>query len=279
MASLRSAPPYEALSYTWGDTTERRTIRLKSKSISWHDLPVTDNLSNALRRLRWRFKIRTLWIDAICINQRNVTERSRQVSFMDEVYKSTQSVLIWLGEPKKEDLRFRLWGPGREAKAMISAIDVTVPRWSERAWVIQEFLHGRKRIICAGRVCRVYDAEEFSKRFRHGSSTMHVFLGRLEAMEGIKSSQANALNEGYLHLHRVNSDPNGALEAADPRDMIYSMLSFMTSEQVRLIGSDYNVPCCQVYAKATYASMCKHENLHALRCAGPWTSWIEGLPT
>jgi len=39
-----------------------------------------------------------LWIDALCIDQDDLDERSRQVSFMKEIYQQAQHTMIWLGE-------------------------------------------------------------------------------------------------------------------------------------------------------------------------------------
>ena len=38
-----------------------------------------------------------LWLDAICINQEDVTERGHQISMMGEIYRSASRVHIWLG--------------------------------------------------------------------------------------------------------------------------------------------------------------------------------------
>lgn len=47
---------YEALSYTWGSTTEGRSVIINEHSC----LPVTDNLYHALQRLRSWLKRRTI---------------------------------------------------------------------------------------------------------------------------------------------------------------------------------------------------------------------------
>jgi hypothetical protein len=59
---------------------------------------VTANLLVALKRLRLPTLRRYIWIDALCIDQENVDERTRQVSIMDKIYKAGDKVLIWLGE-------------------------------------------------------------------------------------------------------------------------------------------------------------------------------------
>jgi Heterokaryon incompatibility protein (HET) len=39
-----------------------------------------------------------LWIDQICINQKNALERSQQVNIMGCIYRQAQQVVMWLGE-------------------------------------------------------------------------------------------------------------------------------------------------------------------------------------
>lgn len=90
---------YEALSYTWGDPGG-------TKSIMFHDsimrLAVGDNCYNALRRLRGKDSYRSLWIDAICINQIDVAERARQVCIMDRIFDFASGVVVYLGEQVTE---------------------------------------------------------------------------------------------------------------------------------------------------------------------------------
>lgn len=85
---------YEALSYEWGDTNgPRYDILLDGQSFT-----VRRNLWHALRCLRTEFSGRTLWIDAICINQEDVSERNHQVGMMGHIYSFATSVRVWLGE-------------------------------------------------------------------------------------------------------------------------------------------------------------------------------------
>jgi hypothetical protein len=88
----RDPPPYVALSYVWGDPKITAPI-----SVDGHVLQVTTNLEAALRHLRRHKKSRTLWIDAIAINQSDVEERSQQVTLMADIYRNAKSVTIWLG--------------------------------------------------------------------------------------------------------------------------------------------------------------------------------------
>ncbi|KAI1505463.1 heterokaryon incompatibility protein-domain-containing protein [Biscogniauxia marginata] len=84
---------YETLSYVWGSPDN-----LKSISLNDHDFKVTENLWLAMRRLRNPSTPRVIWIDAICINQKDDDEKSQQVAMMGEIYKGCENCVIWLGE-------------------------------------------------------------------------------------------------------------------------------------------------------------------------------------
>jgi hypothetical protein len=107
------APPYHALSYTWGNPLARYSRERESKprgdrqqGILCDDrrLLVTPNLHDALQRIKseesasaLRAGSKYLWIDAVCVNQADVLERNAQVAKMSSTFSSAQSVIAWLG--------------------------------------------------------------------------------------------------------------------------------------------------------------------------------------
>ncbi|KXX82394.1 Heterokaryon incompatibility protein 6, OR allele [Madurella mycetomatis] len=93
--NLEATPPYEALSYTWGTDEPQDHIWLNGDL----PLPIKPNLEAALRFLRPPAgrPSRRLWIDALCIDQSNLEERSRQVQYMRLVYKHSARVIAWIG--------------------------------------------------------------------------------------------------------------------------------------------------------------------------------------
>ncbi|KAJ8132135.1 hypothetical protein O1611_g1485 [Lasiodiplodia mahajangana] len=84
----------EALSYTWGDPDKVTEI-----TIGQSKCQVTVNLSHALRHLRFLSTPRILWVDAVCINQRDTEEKTQQVTMMGDIYLAASQVLTWIGEP------------------------------------------------------------------------------------------------------------------------------------------------------------------------------------
>lgn len=66
-------------------------------------LMVRTNLKSALVHFRHRKEPQTLWIDALCINQANPEERSRQVAKMHRLYVNADIVSVWLGDGTTEN--------------------------------------------------------------------------------------------------------------------------------------------------------------------------------
>lgn len=97
--ALEDRPSYEALSYVWGGSPSESSPTI---TIDGAVIKITRNLHAALIALRRDDKYRTLWIDALCINQKDRKERSMQVSMMGEIYGRAANVNIWLG-PRSRD--------------------------------------------------------------------------------------------------------------------------------------------------------------------------------
>ncbi|KAL8795921.1 MAG: hypothetical protein Q9195_001665 [Heterodermia aff. obscurata] len=90
---LSDIPSYEALSYAWGQPIFAEILKTHVGILG-----ITENLASALRGLRFKDQVRYLWVDAVCINQNDTTEKSRQVAMMGLIYKSARQVICWLGQ-------------------------------------------------------------------------------------------------------------------------------------------------------------------------------------
>jgi hypothetical protein len=95
--SLDNLTPYHALSYVWGSTVGRVELFCEGKTIL-----VTANCEQALRSLRRSKTVFTLWVDAVCIDQSSVSERSQQVQLMGDIYRKAKEVIVWLGRGHKK---------------------------------------------------------------------------------------------------------------------------------------------------------------------------------
>ncbi|EHK50906.1 hypothetical protein TRIATDRAFT_2771, partial [Trichoderma atroviride IMI 206040] len=91
---LDGAPSYDALSYSWDNQPLDKVIYANGRKF-----PVTKNARSAIQRLRLtEGQSRYLWVDAICIDQKNIAEKSSQVAMMAEIYQKATRVNIWLGD-------------------------------------------------------------------------------------------------------------------------------------------------------------------------------------
>ncbi|KAJ3572309.1 hypothetical protein NPX13_g5090 [Xylaria arbuscula] len=81
----------EALSYVWGTEMSHEDILVDLQLFS-----VTRNLFEILRSLRHPNTTRTIWIDAICINQSDFEEKGRQVRLMRDIYSNANRTVIYL---------------------------------------------------------------------------------------------------------------------------------------------------------------------------------------
>ncbi|KAI1334849.1 heterokaryon incompatibility protein-domain-containing protein [Xylariaceae sp. FL0016] len=98
--SLDSEPVYYALSYVWGNAQETREILLEGLPFR-----VTRNLHDAMQQIRQLpgtsldigYPEDYFWIDAICINQGDIHEKSQHVPRIMEVYHASLLTIIYLG--------------------------------------------------------------------------------------------------------------------------------------------------------------------------------------
>lgn len=102
VADLRDGLAFHALSYVWGDPKITETI-----FVNEHKVQVTTNLASALKYVPQHLNqfnnaaTMKLWVDAICINQDNTSEKNHQVPFMKDIYSQADIVLCWLGPPNE----------------------------------------------------------------------------------------------------------------------------------------------------------------------------------
>ena len=206
---LSSHPPYTALSYTWGLSgascdpdpeadTFTRVERCFPILCDGFILLATFNLRAALRRLRYCFeqtkhlvgnedgkvdfqinmfqKVQYLWVDALCINQNDLQERSRQVILMSRIYKQAHRTFAWLGEEdqhtdeaisclrKAVDNCEKGYNEYRQSDASkaehqavnladrqkLACIALFTRSWFSRYWIIQEALLSKELLFIIG---------------------------------------------------------------------------------------------------------------------------------
>ncbi|PVH68044.1 HET-domain-containing protein [Cadophora sp. DSE1049] len=171
--SIDEYPAYEALSYTWGSASGNIPIQVGSGI-----LQVTKNLVAAMYALSPPVSQRTIWIDAICINQNDATERNHQVLFMKDIYARASRVLVWIGSvadnsdavmdyigtvnAEPDMLEYKNWiysdtwdwsscRPWRPLPVAQQSVDALLCRpWFSRVWIQQEAAVNRDTSVICG---------------------------------------------------------------------------------------------------------------------------------
>jgi hypothetical protein len=175
-ASLDDKPNFRAISYCWGSSDLVDKV--------WFDdhqyLGITKSAAEVIRFLIDTKYTGHFWIDALCINQSDLEEKSKQVRLMGDVYSSARVVVAWLGEPADDSYRamqfiatiyneikkYNLHGldPAHERSYMDqfpSFKHYNTPNWVafqnflkrpyfSRLWVIQEIVLSRRTIFACG---------------------------------------------------------------------------------------------------------------------------------
>lgn len=95
--SLNANPVYEAISYCWGDAS-----LTDAALCDGHDVSITTSLFGALVELRYASELRTIWADALCIDQTNVDDKTQQVQLFHRIYSQATRTLLWLGPDESE---------------------------------------------------------------------------------------------------------------------------------------------------------------------------------
>jgi hypothetical protein len=246
---VRQNPKYTALSYVWGDQADSVTIRINGKKLS-----VTRNLFKFLDCHRDSFLTNRsteglFWIDAICIDQSNIDERSKQVQFMAEVYKNAQNVLVWLGvptEPVRQVLEHML---KRRLSPQEEKTRDTVFRgaWWERLWVVQEVANAKCLVVRCGSFECAWEEIESLKPQPVYFSTISFFLLRQ------KWSLKNAMDE---------LEAFGVRKCYDPRDIVFALRSILPA--LMPIVPDYSACTADVFTSAARAAIFEAKNLTML---------------
>jgi len=251
-SSLDDNPQYEALSYSWGDAELRDAIIVND-----HPASVTVNLARALEDIRFDGRTRILWVDALCIDQKNIKERNHQVKHMGSIYQKAERVVVWVGRPTKKDrksqesilnswddmikigLQYSTYQPARRAKWLSMASFCELPYW-RRLWIVQEIGLASELWVYHGRSCQNW--KEFS-RVRKAVQKLKSSTELHASLRGI----ATAISEGLPGRLDQQRDYQQPLLLRQMHDAIQHLLSraenaanatWMLSEVFQTLGME-----------------------------------------
>jgi hypothetical protein len=190
------------------------------------------------------------WIDAVCINQQDIAERTSQVRAMSETYGNASMVAAWIG-PCDDVIRPLFRAPietilifsGRTTASdpMLKACEALATRryWS-RIWIQQEMLlQTNVMLFCGEHQQPLYPLITWFQRSNYQVSMGGDFFGRLSRFQ--KLVRHPTLLEVVYYFWRC--------EAKDRRDKIFALISLLEgSEREALNGilPDYSLSVGEV---------------------------------
>ncbi len=280
--------PYDALSYTWGAPNFPQTITIRSSRI-----PITQHLFDALQHLRHPTKEISIWVDALCINQKDETgEKEKQIFWMRDIYANAQKVIIWLGsgdgttgkalelihraalrardetkdmselasESYDESRNTRQGFPARDAKEEWEPLYsfLSLP-WFTRVWIVQEVVSARSAVMMIGDVELAYS--DFCAAIIFFQRKGYSFLTRDGDL--IKNTLVTVHNS---RIGRSDSAPKATslllllqltrkFLATDPRDKVYALLGMTKGSSE--FPSDYKTEVRKVFIATIWYLLAK----------------------
>ncbi|KIW13888.1 hypothetical protein PV08_06669 [Exophiala spinifera] len=278
---------YEALSYVWGAKTGDQKIDCDGSP-----LLVTANCLAALQRLRLDDTPRSLWIDAICIDQGAGTEKNHQLKLMGDIYSRAQRTLVWLGQDNGlvAQLFRQLSRPEEGGVTAASLQTVLSNPWFSRAWTLQELCYGRDVLMIYGETAVSWAA----------------FVDRLDWRKHQDKQVPAALytpfvkTTSFYGLFQIMSDPSKMTErfaqdgiglmgplvfsfvrdrkATEAQDKIYAFHRLLVDIGFRLPNPDVAKPVPELYEEVTFILVQQSRSLKLLESVASKTR-MDNLPS
>jgi hypothetical protein len=301
-----------AVSYTWGSSETPRTIK-----VNGCNFPVTVNLHCCLSNLRRPETVLILWIDAICINQKSVQEKSVQVPKMTMIYEKARQVLVWLG-PLDEDAMSTvalIRNFYNYAVAHLDRPEGLLPKVLslDEEYMLGVFKGNTAYNVSQWRALQSYFGRSWWNRvwtLQEGTSpaeTMYIcgdqtvsdiqinattsLLTEIERIEGYEITKDLAPVSPFLlsrvRATRMNRDHRSDLfellramrsrQATDPRDKVFAALPMARDVGPGDIPTDYKLDTCTVYMSTVKFYLEKKRDLDFLQVVGE--PILPGLPS
>jgi len=274
---------FVALSYCWGPPGVTKHIIVNDITVN-----VQENLEAALRMLRDGQSLASyckLWVDALCINQKDLGERKVEVGRMRLIYRLASNVIIWLGPEADNsgnamDLILtlsdscksgtdRLLGaclrqnPDSLGQGVWLALSMLLdrPYW-HRTWVIQEMAmaNGSAQILCGSKFVSWDDL--FRAVYTFGTFNVDIMFTCITRERAAVGLPPYGLNRNKIihindeHAYQAKREDSQFLcmldlvrksDVTDPRDKVYGILGLMEESVAQAIKVDYTLPVDAVY--------------------------------
>lgn len=207
-------------------------------------------------------------MDAICVDQENVSERNSQVQLMKQIYNTAGKVLVYIGEEEQDsdlgmDVIADVDGDVRnhQGRPESAVSDLLSRSWFSRLWVIQEVARSRSAVVICGTRAVSWDCfARWPFRVRGGDSS-YALPGILNYSSGFTPTS------GGDSLLQLLYDNRNAI-ASDPRDKVFGILGLMEDNSPYLSLIRYDLSCEEAYTQAASNLWTESCSLRLLSAAG-----------
>jgi hypothetical protein len=177
-----------------------------------------------------KFSPRYFWIDALCIDQDNTSERSHQVQLMGEIYSQADWVLVWLGDECGPALRALQNEEAHRWNMEVLDKFFEADYWN-RVWTVQEFELAKDIVFAADGFLLPLDAAQDSMTKAQIFHDGHLVVDRGISMRSGSRLMSGAPTSAYHIMKRL--DERGQLKKFSPE----VLLSALMTSNVRTRGT------------------------------------------
>ena len=143
---------YAALSYVWGDVEQLYlppgggAYSGLTKKGSLLDLKLSKTIADAMQLIE-RLGLRYLWVDALCINQDDLTDKEQHIARMGFVFQNALFGTRFKRQQLVEAGNITLLSSVQHPYENEKILTPETSKWARRAWTFQEELMSRRRLI------------------------------------------------------------------------------------------------------------------------------------
>jgi hypothetical protein len=267
--NLEDNPEYDAVSYTWateyGDSSLSRKINISN---GFYFVPVTINCEATLRQLRQPGSRRKLWIDALCIDQSNISERNHQVGIMDRIYTKASCVRMCIQDEMNTSMPidyadlFSHIKKGTPTESQVNQFrQLFSLRYFQRAWVIQEVALARTAYMLVNNHSLLL-SETVLGNIRSSFESYKLRIpGPLLWDPEFNEFGSRSKKDIFTCLYAT-----GESKTTDVRDKIYAILALVEPVARSFIPVDYSLDIVPVYANVLVAIVATQQSLDVISC-------------
>lgn len=285
--SIANPPSYEAVSHAWGSRSDNAVVILCDSEVEYN-IEVPRSLYEALKQLRHHSDSRSIWADAICMNQTDDEEKSHQVRLMRKIYQRAMRVVIWLGNDhdtgcgasslfniisEMNRCNFLAVPPPEDREFWVAFERLYRSPWFWRVWCLQEAVLAPSAQVMLGRYSTPWKHIGFAAAWLRDLPSQ-VLEYHNNALTGVHNA---CLIYGLSHTNqrrqRISFLQLLALTrpfvATDFRDKIYGILGIPTTDSDPDAGEsflqpDYTKSLSEVYIDCSLAIISGTQSLRIL---------------